>query len=516
MASKSIGSLYIDIEARTAKMEADVEKVKARLNSFKSSVSQQSKDSGNDFDAMGSKMAGAFMRGGVALGLLSMAFTAVKSELKDVYQNIDNIPGVPTSTIASIHEMSYSLSIAKRDLDQVAAWVLDKFTRVGQGIGVGAAALAGYAKGAADGMDELNKEAERFARIPFEQKFAKLQEAMNGLSRTRGFHADSLKETAGALEALAAGYKLPQEVLDAHPEVKQRTEQFALTGGMTRTDSDNLILEASEKRLEAARIELELRKQATDAERKYNEVAPLSVTMDGATAGFQKMSGRLGLDKQLAGYRAQIDEFNKQLSKDSVDAWNGVAGAQERVAKDYDNLTKAQTHVNELTKRMQEPMKMLRDTFVNTFQGLSDVLANWVTTGKMKFSDFVNTVIQQMLSMYIKLAIINPIMNSLFGGVSGYTAQASLWSGVGAHAAGGPVNSPTMVGELGPELFMPPSGGGTIIPSNQLRGASDGDTYNFNYNISAGVTESVLAPALRQTKRETIAELQDLRRRGKA
>jgi hypothetical protein len=62
--------------------------------------------------------------------------------------------------------------------------------------------------------------------------------------------------------------------------------------------------------------------------------------------------------------------------------------------------------------------------------------------------------------------------------------QASTTMG-GFRAAGGPVSSRSsyIVGEMGPELFTPASGGGRITPNDGL----GGNTYNITVNAGMGV-----------------------------
>ena len=57
--------------------------------------------------------------------------------------------------------------------------------------------------------------------------------------------------------------------------------------------------------------------------------------------------------------------------------------------------------------------------------------------------------------------------------------------GYGRRAGGGPVSSsrPYLVGEMGPELFVPSSGGGTIIPNDRVSG---GSTINITVNAGMG------------------------------
>lgn len=87
-------------------------------------------------------------------------------------------------------------------------------------------------------------------------------------------------------------------------------------------------------------------------------------------------------------------------------------------------------------------------------------------------------------------------------------------------AAGGPVTNgrPYVVGEKGPELFVP-SGSGNIISNSAMRsgggyGGMGGVT--VNYNIAAGVTKGELVPILEAERKRLKAEIPDMVRRGGA
>ncbi len=87
-------------------------------------------------------------------------------------------------------------------------------------------------------------------------------------------------------------------------------------------------------------------------------------------------------------------------------------------------------------------------------------------------------------------------------------------------AAGGPVTNgrPYVVGEKGPELFIP-SGSGNIIPNSAMRsgGGSGGmGGVTVNYNIAAGVTRGELVPILEAERKRLKAEIPDMVRRGGA
>jgi phage-related minor tail protein len=87
----------------------------------------------------------------------------------------------------------------------------------------------------------------------------------------------------------------------------------------------------------------------------------------------------------------------------------------------------------------------------------------------------------------------------------------------GFMADGGPVSagSSYVVGEQGPELFVPHASG-TIVPNNKMGGGSGSGSgsVTVNYNIAAGVSRAELAPILEQERRRLKAEIPDMVRRG--
>lgn len=113
-------------------------------------------------------------------------------------------------------------------------------------------------------------------------------------------------------------------------------------------------------------------------------------------------------------------------------------------------------------------------TYFNTYtKGMEDALYQFVTKGKLDFTDLANSIIADMIKIQIRKAIVG-MTSSLFG-----------------FAAGGQVmaGQPIIVGERGPELFLP-KGAGKIIPNNQLDGGGSGggaaaQQTVVNYNIQA-------------------------------
>jgi lambda family phage tail tape measure protein len=118
---------------------------------------------------------------------------------------------------------------------------------------------------------------------------------------------------------------------------------------------------------------------------------------------------------------------------------------------------------------------------------MNSAIDNFVRTGKFSFKDFARSVIQDLIAIQMKMQAMMMLKAAMsYFGVS-----------LPGKATGGVVtqDTPYMVGENGPELFVPQSSG-TIIPNQRLgeAGGMGGQTVNYNgpfiQNMSAIDTQS--------------------------
>ncbi len=124
-------------------------------------------------------------------------------------------------------------------------------------------------------------------------------------------------------------------------------------------------------------------------------------------------------------------------------------------------------------------MKTLQDGFVKAATMLEDALADAIVKGKADFSDLGEHIKQVIAKALVQKFITNPI-----------------FAAFGLLADGGPAQAgrPYIVGEEGPELFVPNTSG-TVIPNDQITrsgGMAMGST-QVVYNINA-----VDAPSFQQ------------------
>jgi lambda family phage tail tape measure protein len=132
---------------------------------------------------------------------------------------------------------------------------------------------------------------------------------------------------------------------------------------------------------------------------------------------------------------------------------------------------------------------------------LEDAVVNLLGGVKSSFKSLMNTIVAELARIAVRQSIaasgaaitaaggggglLKSLGSFIFGGGGGGTD----FQGGGAipgFAAGGSVmaNKPVMVGERGPEMFLP-STAGSIIPNNQLKGQNNTNNTNVTYNINA-------------------------------
>jgi phage-related minor tail protein len=184
----------------------------------------------------------------------------------------------------------------------------------------------------------------------------------------------------------------------------------------------------------------------------------------------------------------------------SIQQANELANGLEKIAQSYGKIAEAQMENIKQSRTFDQGWKEAfnsyidessnaanrgREAFSAFGSNINSAIDNFVTTGKFKFSDFARSIIQDLLKIELKAQA-----SKLFSGMIS-TAGGFLSSLLG-FAEGGqpPVGKPSIVGEKGPELFVPKTAG-TIVPNGGSVGnAAQGNTYITN-NISAIDAKSV-------------------------
>lgn len=235
----------------------------------------------------------------------------------------------------------------------------------------------------------------------------------------------------------------------------------------------------------------------------------LSMEAHNALLDAQAESIRDSLDP-LSQYRKELQKIEEVRSRLTTGEFDAATEAVKKqmvgtALDDFFGELDANSKLNNGTEKLSQAARQMGHSFTTAFEDAA------FSAGNM--GDVVNGLIEDIARMALRMAVINPILNGVFGGTSGWAALPTMWGG--PKADGGPVSSGStyLVGEEGPELFSPESSG-TIIPNHRLSTGGGGDTYNFGpYHFGAGVSPQQLMPLLAMQERNIIGTLADAKRR---
>ncbi len=153
-------------------------------------------------------------------------------------------------------------------------------------------------------------------------------------------------------------------------------------------------------------------------------------------------------------------------------------------AKHLDAENKLELRAADKISKAREEYRSMTDLSKDFGLEFAKSMEDAIIAGE-KFSDVLKKIGEDIARMILRKQILAPMMESIGGG--------SLQSMLG-FADGGrpPLNQVSMVGEDGPELFVPDTAG-TIVPNHKL--SAGGDTTTVHQNISVDARGSSVSPA---------------------
>jgi len=320
---------------------------------------------------------------------------------------------------------------------------------------------------------------------------------------------DPIQDTNKTLEELIA-------------EQQAELEKMLKTAGQTDASAD---LDELRKKYEAdlqaildsinnTTEEIEL----TPLQEFNKELDAMLPATDTFAQGLQLLEEKLGNDKTVAGIRdyesglrALKDAFNindeinafmdsleeietLQDFNDKLAILNGLLNAGKISGQQYQEMLDA---LNDSFEEVaDEGLANFLETVGRAQTQLSEDLATALLEGKSvmdSFKNFFKTLITQIIADTLRLMVIQPILSSLFGlsfgaggSVTGMNFGGSFFGKLFGRERGGPVmkDKPYIVGEKGPELFIPRGASGDIVANGAMGGVTN------IYNISAVDTQS--------------------------
>ncbi len=215
----------------------------------------------------------------------------------------------------------------------------------------------------------------------------------------------------------------------------------------------------------------------------------------------QLEANELALGKQAyAEYKAEVAAATAvgkdwaDLTDDEIDKIDAATDAIEAQKQAQADLTKQKEKDTQVQAQMEHEIS----------SSLASIALNYKSLGQT-ISDTLKKIAQQIIEQKLTNPFVSGLDTLLGGSGSGGSGKntdgTSLFSSfLPKFAAGGSVsgNSPIIVGENGPELFIP-GGSGSVVP-NSARG-SGGATVYQTINLSPGLAETVNASIMQAAPR---------------
>jgi len=188
------------------------------------------------------------------------------------------------------------------------------------------------------------------------------------------------------------------------------------------------------------------------------------------------------------------DQYGRKMSDKQANAWAEAekARAQETYAMAEQQRTFEfgwKKAFASYADSAANAAKLGEQAFVSVTQNLEQALDNFVQTGKLSFSDLAGSIIRDLIKIQLKAQAtsifqssgIGNFFSSIFSGFGGGGGRGDFTGGIKLFADGGepPVGMPSIVGERGPELFVPKTAG-TVIPNNKLGSMGGGPQVVYN------------------------------------
>ncbi len=177
------------------------------------------------------------------------------------------------------------------------------------------------------------------------------------------------------------------------------------------------------------------------------------------------------------GFKAMQDASNKFYAQQDAQMLNWKAGFTHAWADIGNEVNDVYGNIGDITK--------------STFNGMANVLTEFVMTGKASFSDFAKSVISDITNMLIKMALFNA-MSAAFGGggTFSFASMFSKWFASGGYTGDGGKYEPKGVVHGG-EFVFTKEATSRLGPENLyrlMRGYASGGLVGSNGSSGSGVT----------------------------
>lgn len=333
-----------------------------------------------------------------------------------------------------------------------------------------------------DAIDQMTEK----AKVGFLTLVGKARDAWEGIKGFLGFGGEEKPAEAPVVGVTQGGRQSGTRV-KAVKDTEAESRAKALKSYLESLDAQILKLREGEE----AALRFEAAKQ-------------------GGPAGLAKMEEVIRLRREEAEQQEEMMRLTKEANQELAAMDDLRKMRQDQIVKDYDReveiekermqvmldlgqqaeiTANKELEAMDLTKKASEEQEQILEDIRDGFKSIGTTIVEAFMSGKSAadaFKSALSSLLQKLASRSLDKfldAIFSPSMKGAPSLFENFMSNVPVLGSIfGKRAGGGPVNSgaPYLVGERGPELFVP-SMAGQVVPSYATSGTS---TIN-NYNIQA-------------------------------
>lgn len=374
--------------------------------------------------------------------------------------------------------------------------------------------------GATEAMRELNKV------LNDPEIYRGINAIVNGMLIGFTKAATAIAKVAGLIRKIQIGLGLsaPESAEEIAAVIRKQITEAEMSGGPLGVPNA-----ARDARVTALKQQLKLVEELADAEQKASDdrfnaaeeyarllsslkevsIESSKITYDNLSEFLQKFDDdtKTSIQKQVSSYLEFVSKVDTLLNAGAI----SVEEANKRTAEALENILSEveikSKKVSEVVKQDTDQISIFAEEAAKNMQSafadfLFDPFQNGLKGMLKGFVDTIRRMVAEFAASQLLKFFFDPFTSS--GGFLGTFAKFAT----GQKAMGGSVlgNKPYIVGERGPELFVPGSNG-SIVPNDRMGGTTIAPVYNIDARGATADLQKALPGILQENNRRIFDEL---------